>query len=376
MKYNFSEKNLGNDFCNSTVEEIQIAIHKGVSSTLLGMPLSGMITLCRYLSTTDIAYFAYVDTQSLKYKTRNDFFISLYNELGGTNTQKASINAYDECKKILKMLLRSEKRIVILIPRLDSLKEELSNGLLGDLKNIIDISMGRIVFIVTSRLPLNKINAKALDHNPSFLTDPIYFKPYKREDLKKLIHFLPGSKEPAKKDPENIFKLSGGHISLMWQLLKTDYLNDPMKDEIIRIHLQTIYDAYSFQQKSQIRKIALKRKIKNVDPLLIKVGLVKEINEETYELFTPLLRDYILKYTQTKLTKKERKLFYLLKRRLGRLVSKDTLFKEIWGDDPDLSSDWALNSLIYRLRKNPTFINQGYVIENEKDEGYRLIKEN
>jgi hypothetical protein len=30
--------------------------------------------------------------------------------------------------------------------------------------------------------------------------------------------------------------------------------------------------------------------------------------------------------------------------------------------------------LIYRLRKNPTFVNNGYSIENYKGLGYRMLK--
>ena len=376
MNYSFSEKSLGVDFCQDIINSIKIASNKGSSLALVGMPLVGNITFCRFLATTGIAYFAYVDTQSLKNKTRNDLFISLYNELEGNNLKKALLNPFEECKNRIRQLVKSHKNIIIIITRIDYMKEELDKGLLANLKSIMDIHVGKITFIVTANQPLNKISSTALYHNPSFLSDNIYFQPFQENDFKKLLSFLPGAKNTNKKELVTIQILSGGHICLMWQLLKTEYLDSPMDDDIIQLHLKTIYDAYSTLQKTQLRKIASGRKIKNVDPFLLKIGLVKELGEEKYELFTPLLRDYILTYAHTKLTRKERKLFYLLKKRLDKLVTKDEIFEEVWGDDPDLGSDWALNSLIYRLRKNPTFVSKGYVIENEKDEGYKMIKEN
>jgi L-methionine (R)-S-oxide reductase len=77
---------------------------------------------------------------------------------------------------------------------------------------------------------------------------------------------------------------------------------------------------------------------------------------------------------QLKLPQKEGKLFSLLQKELGKTVPKDIIFKEIWKDTPDEATDWALNSLIYRLRKNTTFHKSGYIIENNKDIGYSLIK--
>lgn len=372
MKYNFSEKNLGSDFCKHTVDEVRVAIQKGRSSTILGMPLSGMITLCRYLTTTDMAFFAYLDTQSVKY-TRNDLFIALYNELEGKDLHDVSINSFEACKKQLRKLLLSQKRIVILIARVDSLQEELSSGLLADFKTLADIDLGKIIIIGTSRQPFNKLSATALNHNPSFMTDAIYFTPYKGRDFEKLVKFLPGSIHISPKAIETIQTLSGGHICLMWQLLKTDYFDNPLQDEILQLHLQTIYEAYLPNQQSQLRRIATGKAIKDLDPFLLKIGLVKEVNGN-YELFTPLLRDYILQYVSTKLPKKERKLFALLKKKKGKLVTKEEIFKDLWGEDALQATDWALNAVIYRLKKNQMFINKGYIIENEKGEGYRMVK--
>lgn len=74
-----------------------------------------------------------------------------------------------------------------------------------------------------------------------------------------------------------------------------------------------------------------------------------------------------------KLPPKEALLFSLLKRNEGKAVSKDELFKVIWQNSDEVT-DWSLNALIYRLRKNPTFSSSGYTIESQKKIGYYLLK--
>ena len=257
---------------------------------------------------------------------------------------------------------------------MDSLTEELKNGLFGDFKTLADFGIKRILFFGTSRLPFNRLNCLVPQDNPSFMTNPIYFLPLNKNDCKRLVNFLPGGKNTSKQALEQIFQLSGGHISLLWQLLKTDHFDNPIQDEILQIHLKTIYDAYLPLQKSQLRSIASGKPIKEVDPFLLKIGLVKE-SDGKHELFTPLLRDYINKYVQTKLPKKERVLFALLKKKLNKLVTKDEIIETVWGEMSDGISDWSINSLIYRLRKSQTFRSSGFVIENDKSERYRLLKE-
>lgn len=71
---------------------------------------------------------------------------------------------------------------------------------------------------------------------------------------------------------------------------------------------------------------------------------------------------------------KESKLFKLLRKNLGNTVSKDEIFIEIWNENSEEATDWALDALIYRLRKHPFMITNGYIIESHKKIGYTLIQ--
>lgn len=101
--------------------------------------------------------------------------------------------------------------------------------------------------------------------------------------------------------------------------------------------------------------------------------MVKKVGHK-YQLFTPLLADYIKSHSSIKLPAKEKRLFQLLSKNLGQITRKELIYEAIWIGEDDAGSEWALNALIYRLRKNPFFISQDYIIENHKKEGYVMYK--
>ena len=128
-----------------------------------------------------------------------------------------------------------------------------------------------------------------------------------------------------------------------------------------------------YDKRKQIKKIALTRKIEEVDEYLLGVGMVKEV-KGIFQLFTPLLTQYIKENLGLKLPVKEAKLFRLLRNNMGKTVSKEDIFNIVWVENPEEATDWALDALIYRLRKHPFMKSQGYIIESQKKVGYILIQ--
>ncbi|MBI2021373.1 winged helix-turn-helix domain-containing protein [Candidatus Daviesbacteria bacterium] len=61
--------------------------------------------------------------------------------------------------------------------------------------------------------------------------------------------------------------------------------------------------------------------------------------------------EYIKSYIKLNIPAKEAKLLRLVKKNLGKAISKDEISDYIWKDDLDSASNWALNALIYRLIK-------------------------
>ena len=159
-------------------------------------------------------------------------------------------------------------------------------------------------------------------------------------------------------------------------LLKSARLSNPLQDQFIKMQLKELYEFVNNNQKKILQKIAFNKPIEEVDEYLLNIGLVIK-DKDGYQLFTPLLEKFIQGNIPLRLPVKEARLFKKLKQHLGQVVSKEAIFNLLWPEDSqdyDKASEWALNSLIYRLRKNPYFIQSGYVIENHKKEGFVLIK--
>lgn len=373
MNYLFSEKILGPSFREDILSQIKLAIASGSSFNIIGMPFIGISPFFRYLAMTDFAYMIYIDIHALLHRTKDELYMSLYRELGGKG-DIVPFDAYNECKKMLSIILKKESKVLIMINRFDYLeKKEFSNGIFTTLKSLEDMHKGRIIFGVASSVPLYAIDENAIvDSNMAFFSKIIYFTPYKGRDLEKLLLVSPVGLKPNTEDITKALRLSGGHATLLQVLIKTEYLDTPFTDPFLKLHLKLIYDTCNTQQKNMLYKLAIGKNIKSIDHFLLKMGIVKEFGQE-YELFSPLFKQYLISYIRLKLTKKERLLFSLLKKHLGRTVYKEKLFQTVWRNNQQYTTDWALNSLIYRLRRNPT-INNKYIIENDKDIGYRMTK--
>jgi DNA-binding response OmpR family regulator len=135
------------------------------------------------------------------------------------------------------------------------------------------------------------------------------------------------------------------------------YLIKPCRNEELKVAINTAMHKHQYFFKN--KKIF---KNKENDFVYLKENI--KYNKTTCELF---IDDNIIK-----LTKNEKKLFYILTKEAGKVINFDTIFNFIWREDVyDLSK---LRSLIYRL-KNKLGFNP---FENLYEEGYRVnvIKKN
>lgn len=168
-------------------------------------------------------------------------------------------------------------------------------------------------------------------------------------------------------------KLSGGHHSLLQNLIRCQSLDNPLGDPMVNLMIKELYGSLNYKRQKELEAIVAGKNTKQVDNYLVDIGLVGT-DKSSYHLFTPVLQNFIVKNSKTKLPSKERRLFTLLKKNVGKVVPKDEIIEYVWGKDWEDVSDWALNSLVYRLRKNKTFQDSGYSIESHKSDGYSLQK--
>lgn len=381
LTYNFKEAKLDDKFCGDLYRQVSDLIEEATVFTLLGMPGVGVSYFLRFLASKKTHFvksqnirFVFVDVYSLATLSRKEYVNWLLRELGSNQKFETEEQAFEECGKQLEKLIRSYSRVVIIFNRFDQMRGELDKQFISQLRTLKYIAQDQISMIFTGNKPLYETAAESIvGNNIHFFAKTLFFGTFSKEDIEKLFKL----KHQIKiNDPkiQRLIHLSGGHNQLLDILLKSESQENLILDRFVKLEMQEIYEYLAYHQKKQLQKIALGKSINQVDPYLVNIGIVI-VEDDKYCLFTPLLAEYIKAHVSIKIPAKEGKLFKFLKTRLGQVVSKDEIFDHIWGDNPDLASDWALNALIYRLRKNPGFKAGNYVIESYKKLGYSLLKE-
>ncbi len=356
MQNNFKEQKLGRNFSRENLKQIKKLIEISTTFSVCGMPSMGISIFLRFLATRKFAHFVHVDINELPKLSRQELFKQLNKQLNHP----------------LENLVKKHKRIVIIFNRFDRLKKEFNEDFFSNLRSLRDIDKEKIVMVFAANRPLLEQSPKALSGgNLNMYSKTFYLKPYSKEDLKKLTG-LNAPKFLKHQDFDRALELSGGHYQLLQLLLKSDCLHEnPLQDEAIKFQLKDLYNYLKYPQRKLLQKIALEKKVKTPDQYLLGTGFIKKTKGEL-KIFTTLLADFIKSGTRVRLPLQESKLFALLKSKLGKVVTKDAIFASLWKNGE--GSDWALNALVYRLRKNPAFISLGYVIENQKKLGYCLIR--
>lgn len=376
--YNFKEAQLKSGFAKEKLHDFKTLIEASVSFVAISMPGVGVSYFLRYLATQTFAYFIHIDLYLLPTLSQHEFYKLLLSELGGKIGSKDDGQMLKEAQEILSKLSRKHSKIVLIFSRFDQLKDYFDWNFLSNLQSLVNIATGKIVEIFTSTKPLSEITPDSLSGgNLNFYSENLYFKPFSKEDLKMLCQI-----EPAKSTPPAIFDylldLSGGHNQLLHILLSSQKQQNLLLDQFVKMQMKELVDYLDYFQRKQLQRIAMGKTITEVDDYLLGIGMVKSSKvkdqNSTFELFSPLLTEYIKTSLPVRLPVKEEKLFKLLKEHLGKTVNKDEIFTAVWGENATEATDWALDALIYRLRKHPFMKANGYIIESHKKIGYTLVQ--
>ncbi len=368
--YNFKEKNLSRDFCKQKVLEAKELIYSSVPFTVLGMPTMGISFFLKYLACQKFAYFIHVDINELPSLNKAELLKLILKELGGSATGKDHTKLLDLCKAKLSNLVKTNVRVVILFNRFDRLQEGFDQNFFANLRALWEADKEKVILVFTANKPLPEIAPKAVSGgNLNLVAKNLYLTPYKDCDLKELIILNSPNLMLNKNRFQKALKLSGGHYQLLILLLKSDWLlENPLDDPAVKLQLSELFEFLNYKQRKQLQRIVEGKANLLVESYLQKAGVVSKDGR----IFSPLFAEFIQTTIRLKLGEKEEKIFKLLKQNKEKLVTKDEIFAKVWEDSED-ATDWALDSLIYRLRKNPHFSSQ-YEIENYKGRGYRMVR--
>lgn len=371
--YNFPEAKLEPSFAKENMKNFRQLIDSNLSFVVLSLPGVGVSCFLKFLASQNLAYFIHVDLYSLPSLSVHEFYKLLLTELGGKPGSKTDEELLSESKKALSKI---RGKIVIIFSRFDQLKAQFDWNFLSNIQSLTTVSKNPIVEIFTSTKPLYEIAPDALTGgNLNFYSEELYFKPFSKDDLKMLLKVDPAKPVPTSTLNE-LMDLSGGHNQLFRILLSSQKQQNLLLDRFVKMQMKELVDYLDYSQRKTIQKIALGKTVNDIDDYLLGVGMVKKVQNSKFkvQIFTPLLAEYIKTNMPVRLPVKEAILFKLLRKNMGRTVSKDEIFAEVWGENNEDATDWALDALIYRLRKHPFMQKGGYIIESHKKVGYTLIQ--
>lgn len=378
MAYHFLENKFGPHFCQPEITKIKKLINSSVSFTVAGMPGVGVTIFLKYLAATKFAHFLYVDSYLLTNLTKEEFFKLLLRELGEESLNDEYL--FERCLYKLEDLTRKYPKVVLIFNRFDQLQSIFDKTFFSNIWALRNVNPEKIIIISTANHSLAEIAAESLiEGNKGVFSRVVYLKPYSLKDLRIITSTY--IKSNLIEEPTALklaTGLCGGHHQLLQLLLKSARLSNPLQDRFIELQLKELYEFVNYRQRGILRKIARGKEISPKSlgiEYLVEIGLIKRSGKKI-EIFSPLLTRYITHHHPGRLPVKEAKLFNLLKLNFGQVVSKKEIFHIFWPDvkEFDKTKEWALNSLIYRLKKNPTFLSFGYIIESHKKVGYVLFK--
>jgi DNA-binding response OmpR family regulator len=365
---NYKESRLNPDFCDQLTDEVNQLILQRESINLVSFPGTGTTIFLKFFMTHSPHKFIYLDEDKFENDTAEEFYKQVLESLKlDTKIQ----NHQTQVKLYIQKILPESDRLIFVFNHIDSLGKKINKDLFKTLEKIRALDKEKIVFILNSKTPLTELlSTDMMMLNMKLFTNILYLKPYGEKDLLEICKKLLNQNTNINQ-LRDVYTMSGGNYFLSYLLLRPDInrFNDPF----INIHLKKIIESLTYQRRKVLNNIAMEKTITGMDPYLINCGLVS-YQDGNYKLFSPLLKSYLKQNSSIKLSHYEEKVFKVLKDKLGKFITKDELFNSVWGEDA-FPSDWALNSVIYRIRKNKAFNQQGYSIENHKKVGYRLLRD-
>ncbi len=184
---------------------------------------------------------------------------------------------------------------------------------------------------------------------------------------------------PIKKyNPKKIITLSGGNPGLLkslFLLAQKDKINDWLSDIHTIGRLTKILDDLSKKEIQTLSLLVKNKKAVDKKSLtnLLKFGYVNE----RMEVFSPLILDYIPYYYDTVFTylsSTQQRIYQSLKDKSPSPLIRDEIAKLIWGKRwQEDYSDWAIDQMIYTMRKILIAGGSQWKIGTKRNVGYFIF---
>lgn len=359
----YADHPFSSKFCADLVDSCLRDIDSSGSVNLVAMPGAGVTFFVRQL-----AYRSPDEFISINSFEMHDFSkAALYNQLSrklGLDPAPADHVDLQAIGNALKQRASANNKVVLVFNRFDRLGPILDQSFYENLHFLREVAGGKLVMMFVTAEPVIEFASQGLQDLMRLIDAVVYFPGYQAKDLREII-----KSSGAEDIEQKALELSGGHHALMQILMRCQNLDNALSDPMVELLVKDIYFGLSPKRRRDVDAVASGRS-KAVDPFLTNLGYI--VGKGKAATFTPLLAEYAQRQSQEHLPVRERRLLSLLKRNTGRVVTKQDIFDAVWKESDGIATDWALNALVYRLRRHPAFNSQRYTIESHKKQGYIL----
>lgn len=368
--YRYDMKN-AHTFAAGQLEQAAERVTREASVAILGTPGAGITLFLKQLANHPIGHTVYLDVFSLPEYTVQAFFAALLVAAGGSGRGKDTVEELVTACQLRLAALPGTERIVVCIAGFDQLQPAFSPAFFRYIRAFRANSAREVSFVFGICQPLERVLPGDMVNTDLQLFSRIfYLQPYTPEDMRALLQKYGPYTDLPEGEIDQLIALSGGHFQLLQLLISSERRHQPVQDPFIQLACQNIWNNLSHDQQACLRKIVHGSGAITPDMHLLHTGIIRQDNSGL-TLFSPLFTEYIRRFSLPSLPLKERRLLSLLKKNKGKVVSKREIYDAVWRGS-EVGTEWALNALIYRLRKHPAFIAQNYTIESRKKLGYVL----
>ena len=267
----------------------------------------------------------------------------------------------------------SEGSKILLLMRPDRTKKFISANFLSAIRSLCDQTNDSLTLIICTNRPLFNLTPKTVQNHLTYYAYTQIIPLFTEKELLDIVR-----RSGRKISARNIV-LSGGHYHLAI-LLETVYdgdilsVEDLLKSELIALFCREQIDYLSEYECRLVRDAYAKQSVEEIH-FLRDIGFMKVESEGELRVYSKIVADYLFRHGLiTELTKLEKRLLAILTSNQHRIVTSQEVKAYVWKNtEKELTSDWALATLIHRLRKNPVFAAKGRKIINIKKQGYKII---
>ncbi|OGH24007.1 MAG: hypothetical protein A2698_00460 [Candidatus Levybacteria bacterium RIFCSPHIGHO2_01_FULL_42_15] len=303
----------------------------------------------------------------------------------------------DSVRRSLVRLVEKGTLPTLFLIRFDRLKDVVTSEFFANLQGLKDATHQKLAYVFTSFRSLDELEPHVFSPaSLSVFCHNMYIKPAKPldtriiyESYKDRYQFLLSHSLKT-----SLFDTVDGYIQYLQLSLiilgeqnktarsKSALFSSLLSDERMSLQSEELWESLSKKEQTILKKVGSGNTITDSErkegDYLWNTGFIHE-EKGIRALFSPLFASYLSQKGEkvdgeTEFTKKEHKLFGLLKNHLDEVCEREAIIETVWPEVEALGvSDWAIDRLVARVRVKLKRQKGAYEIQTVKTRGYKMV---